>query len=959
MTRPSTARLSILALSLSLAACASGPVKEIAKPLLQLDPLMHTAPISALATDDAGSFVVTASHDKTARLWARNGDLLATLRPPAGDGEEGALHAVAASPDGHLIAVGGWTQLNQGARSIGSEGISVHIFERSSGRLIRRIGGLPNIVVALAFAADNRRLAVGLAGEQGLRVFDASDGSAQGDDDGIKGFVGALRWHGKRLAATSYDGKVRLYEHDGKRLQKIAEVAAPGGKRPLGLSFSPDGKRLAVGHDDSTTVAVLDGATLSPLFNADTGGITYGNLAQVDWSRDGQRLFASGRAEGEFDGKFRRLLRSWAGAGEGAATMLPAAEQTVTALASLADGAIAVGATTPSVGEIAGDGKLHYQHGSPVRDFRNLVAGPLIVSNDGLQVHIGNLRFSLANRAYDEQDMASPLSPRTSAFGFKIEQWENKETLQVGDKPLKLRAGELARSVAVAMDGKSLAIGTDWALRRVNRAGEEVWQKRAGSPVLALNLAAMAQILVAAHADGTIRWYRYQDGRELLALYAHPDNRRWLVWTPAAYFDASPGGADLVGVQINRGAEREADFFPLSRFRASHYRPDVIDFVLGTLDDTEAYKQAEEEAGRKNRLPVRFDDLPQRTPPVLDALPDNAPGARKVFRFKLRTPDEAPAVVKLRLNGRPLATEGPNGVNLQEGLEDVWTLALPTQLRGQLAVYADNRFGASTPRYFTLGDGKAVAASKPDLHVLAVGVSRYTQDNLRLTLAANDARDVAEVVRRQQGGSVGAVNVKLLTDEQATREAVIDGFEWLRRQVKAGDLVVLYLAGQAFNDVDGGFYFLPVDGDANRIRRAGISFAEIRLALSPLPAQPILFADVARAGESMSFGYKRRGQADLNALANDLGNAENGVAVFASTTGRQLAQEKAGDANGVFAKALIEGLNGKAADARGVVDLGGLDRYLADRVRELTTGQQTPRAVLPPALAPQALAKRP
>jgi len=79
-------------------------------PFLRLETSMHTAPIRRISVDAAARYVVTASEDKTARVWElATGKLLQTLRPPVGESNEGKLFAVALSPDGQEVAVGGWT----------------------------------------------------------------------------------------------------------------------------------------------------------------------------------------------------------------------------------------------------------------------------------------------------------------------------------------------------------------------------------------------------------------------------------------------------------------------------------------------------------------------------------------------------------------------------------------------------------------------------------------------------------------------------------------------------------------------------------------------------------------------------------------------------------------------------------------------------------------------------------
>jgi len=66
--------------------------------------------------------------------------------------------------------------------------------------------------------------------------------------------------------------------------------------------------------------------------------------------------------------------------------------------------------------------------------------------------------------------------------------------------------------------------------------------------------------------------------------------------------------------------------------------------------------------------------------------------------------------------------------------------------------------------------------------------------------------------------------------------------------------------------------------------------------------------------------------------------------VFASSTGRQYSLEDQAWGNGVFNKALVEGLGGKADDtSKGTISINMLDLYLSERVKQLTGGKQTPR----------------
>ena len=79
-------------------------------PFPRIETGMHTASIKRISVDRAERFVVTGSYDKTVRIWSLpEGKLLRTLRLPIGEGHVGKVYAVAISPDGETVAVGGWT----------------------------------------------------------------------------------------------------------------------------------------------------------------------------------------------------------------------------------------------------------------------------------------------------------------------------------------------------------------------------------------------------------------------------------------------------------------------------------------------------------------------------------------------------------------------------------------------------------------------------------------------------------------------------------------------------------------------------------------------------------------------------------------------------------------------------------------------------------------------------------
>jgi WD40 repeat protein len=194
------------------------------EPILRIEPGNHISDIRSISSDGGGRWLVTASLDKTAKVWNLNdGTLSITLRPPSGELLEGQLSAIAISPDGKIVVVGGWTQFSNGSTTVVSEGMSIYFFDRASGRLINRVSGMANTVVTLRFTPDGRFFIATLGGREGIRIFNASSGALVAGDSnyGDSSYSADFRQDKSdefRLVTTSSDGFLRLYRFDGSKL---------------------------------------------------------------------------------------------------------------------------------------------------------------------------------------------------------------------------------------------------------------------------------------------------------------------------------------------------------------------------------------------------------------------------------------------------------------------------------------------------------------------------------------------------------------------------------------------------------------------------------------------------------------------------------------------------------------------------------------------------------------------
>src|SRR5262249_22978933 len=141
---------------------------QAVKPYLRIETGAHAGSVSSIDVDAAESFLVSASTDKTARVWdLRSGRLLRVLRAAIGDFEQGMLYAVAISPDAATVAVGGFTGPST------SRSNPIYIFDRETGAIRRITAGIPGLVNHLTYSRDGRYLAAASRGNDGIRVFEA------------------------------------------------------------------------------------------------------------------------------------------------------------------------------------------------------------------------------------------------------------------------------------------------------------------------------------------------------------------------------------------------------------------------------------------------------------------------------------------------------------------------------------------------------------------------------------------------------------------------------------------------------------------------------------------------------------------------------------------------------------------------------------------------------------------
>lgn len=918
---------------------------SVAPPVLRTDPGNHTQMITQIVSDSACAFVATSSHDKTVRVWsvpgAAGGKFVHryTVRLPIGAGNEGSVYSLALSSDGYILAAGGWDVAD--GRSGGREQHGVYLIDTRFGGVMARLSGHGNVITSLAFSPSGH-LAVGLAGGKGIRLWhrdgEVSPWRIVAEDTGYgHASVASVAFDKSgRLFALTDDGRLLRYD-DNLRVDKARQVEHDEPARTLALH--PSGERLAVGFGFSPAIHIIETESLKTIA---VDRRSSGRSNALAWSGDGTKLYASGHGN---DGRGQIVF--WTDGVPEAKLVDLETHGTITDLATCGD-AVAVATSGSEFGILSSNGRLRGWQGNVRFGQYYQPEPPIAVSKDGRIV-----RFPLTAQGkpvfFDlEQETLSESPPDVAlhvaeTHGLEIRDWRNSFEPNLDRKKLELDAFEMTRALAIASDTSSFVLGTEWSLRRYDAQGKLLWRRVAPGPVAALTLTPDDQYLVALHRDGTIRWYRFRDGEQILSLFANVEDGRWAAWTPDGYYMASPGSEEHVplGWHFNRDSSNSADFFPIHLFRDHYYRPDIVlnTFAMG--------QESMDSVDERERIGETHGGFWPKPPPVIDPVNPRVAGDfdTAIVRFSVEARSSAPIPVDyiaVRIDGvhrRNVAVpSGETGtmrvdIDLELPPRDVVVSFVPR---------AGPRSGLPISLPMRWRGPVGAPAPKPRLRALLIGVQRYRDSSLELKATANDAKDLEHILRQQSGHAYREVETRLLIDPD--RRAMLQEIAWLKDGAGDDDISLVFFAGHGVTDLRRRFQLLPADADVDELDSTAVNGALLIQTLRATRGRVVAIIDACHSADT--FMARSGGVLPINMtrFSNDAATPDNGVMIFAASTARQFAFDAGSwGQNGVFTKALIEGLAGKAdANGDGLVRTDELYRWTRSRVRELTKDRQDP-----------------
>jgi WD40 repeat protein len=228
----------------------------------------HVGPVQAAALSSDGRYVVTASHDKTARVWAVDANeprVIATL-----SGHSGPVLSAAFSPDACYVVTASWDRTARVWQEAGAELATLREHQSA--------------VVEAQFSADGSCI-VTASDDTTARVWSAKDGRKVSLLRGHQGRVTTAEFSpdGRFVITASDDRTARLWEAEtGRELHKLEGHA----QTVTGARFSPDGEHVITASEDGTA-RVWDALTgqPGPILKGHGGWVT-----DARFSHDGKRI---------------------------------------------------------------------------------------------------------------------------------------------------------------------------------------------------------------------------------------------------------------------------------------------------------------------------------------------------------------------------------------------------------------------------------------------------------------------------------------------------------------------------------------------------------------------------------------------------------------------------------------------------------------------------------------------
>jgi hypothetical protein len=227
-------------------------------------------------------------------------------------------------------------------------------------------------------------------------------------------------------------------------------------------------------------------------------------------------------------------------------------------------------------------------------------------------------------------------------------------------------------------------------------------------------------------------------------------------------------------------------------------------------------------------------------------------------------------------------------------------------------------------------------------YALVIGVGKYQyMSNYNVPIAAKDAAAVAETLQTPAICGYPADQVILLTDQAATRAALLSALETLAAKMDADSTLFLFFVGHGVYGSDGNYYLTTHDSQLQGkqvLAGTGVSDAELLDKLRQIKAKRMLLViNACHSGElSPSFDIGNESldsQPPPQKLAEAVLSTGEGRITITACRPEQKSWIGPGNLS-IFTRAVVEGLKGGAPNNRGYISAFGLYEHVYYEAKE-------------------------
>ncbi|MDR3713364.1 MAG: caspase family protein [Puia sp.] len=947
---------------------------------------------------------VLVSFSNEARLWdAVSGRLIATLA-----GHSGPIWRMAFSDDGARILTL-------------SDDNTVKIWDAGSGRLLADLrGGHSGKVTDAQFSPD------------GTRVVTASyDGSARiwSTETGREQVV--LRGHAVEALSVEYspdgsrallyyrDGSIKIWNMETGRLSVRLKGPFLGG-----TGYSPDGRTFVTATPDAFSAELRDAATgkvlrkLMPVFD----------LSSVKYSPDGKRIFLKGRHSGKiwelatgrsFD--LRNLQESFDRAPsfspDGKKLLVIADESAQDMHTRLRILDVATGRPLASLARCKG--AVFSTTFSP--DGRKLI----VSFEDSIGVWDAQTGLPLAvlpgNFLREPTACFSPDGRKIIVLSFRGQATETWDAVTYRLLDSANITGDIDGQISVSPDGRKIAVLGDNSISiRDAHTGQQL-SKLEGheSPVNSLRFSPDGRRILTCSSDNTCKLWDAATGSLFYTFFAI-DTADYLVIDPEGRYDGTERARKLLYYTCG------TEIIELEQLKALSWEPDLAAKILGTLheaigarstasielcDYTPLVAEADMAAGTTTgkpgapaadtaATPYRYTITPRRggigevqlfvnNKQIRTYRPDQAIAtAGRLSESEVRTPQTGEQLPEPagRTPETASRTSQPDGQLPLTGsrlsvIDGIYRLSVSrdevapyfsTGEENRVIVKATTRDGYLSSRgipIFAKEPAGPDTTPNPDLYILAIGISKYTGEAMRLHYAGKDAADFcrasAQAARRllntRPGDHDHVHEWAYETEEGSTRWPAKSGirkiFDTIASRAGPNDILLLFFAGHGgLRSGETNYYLLTAEAESfdqlNSIpREVAISTEELdSLMRSVKAAKQILILDACNSGQAVKnlqdLIVRREVPADQQRALEKLKD-KTGTFILSASAADQSAYETTLYGQGLLTYSLLARLKyGDGLRDAKYVDVSRWFNTSSDGVRELMKdirGRQDPQ----------------